>query len=76
MTESGTAISMERIRLLMRGHSGRTVIDKTDLKGLFDFRLQFTQEAIKADISPKAEPDAAPIGSAPHFLLLLKSNSA
>jgi uncharacterized protein (TIGR03435 family) len=40
------ALPPQSLTLLLWGYAGRPVIDKTNLKGLYDFRLQFTPERL------------------------------
>jgi uncharacterized protein (TIGR03435 family) len=44
MTITGSATPVEALVNLLHGYAGRMVIDKTDLTGLFDIRLQFALE--------------------------------
>ena len=44
-TLSATAAPMSTLLNLLQGQAGRPIIDKTDLKGLFDFSLQFAPAA-------------------------------
>ena len=47
-TLSGIAVSMDRLQTLLRSPAGRIVIDKTNLSGLYDFRIQFAQQPFAA----------------------------
>ena len=63
ITVSGTAIPIEQLRRSLQSYAGRTVIDKTGLRGLFDVRLQFTQQPLSAD--PGGAPGGASLTEAP-----------
>src|SRR5262249_35039269 len=55
-TLSGTAIQISNLRSLLQSYAGRPVVDKTNLKGLFDFRLQFGQDPLAANPAPASAP--------------------
>src|SRR5262249_50556734 len=46
MTLESSAISIPGIVGMLQQFAGRPVIDKTDLKGLFDVKMQFSREGI------------------------------
>jgi bla regulator protein blaR1 len=52
----GSAISMSRLANFLSGRLGRPVIDKTNLKGYYDVRLEFAPETV---------PGGAPVGPPP-----------
>jgi uncharacterized protein (TIGR03435 family) len=49
---------------LLQQQVGRPVIDKTDLKGLFDFKLRFSREGLAAPTGPAGLPPPPPPGAA------------
>jgi uncharacterized protein (TIGR03435 family) len=61
-TAIGTAVPISILMIVLRLEGGRPIIDKTDLKGLYDFRLQFNAERMVmpsgrgAPAAPSAEP--------------------
>ncbi len=59
MTISGRAIQIMALINLLHSHARRLIVDKTDLTGLFDIRLQFALETLSA------APAAAPIPGSP-----------
>jgi uncharacterized protein (TIGR03435 family) len=60
MTYAGSAVSLSKLANLLQPMLQRPVIDKTDLKGLFDFKLQFVPEC--GVISPCGPSDPTPTG--------------
>jgi bla regulator protein blaR1 len=56
----GGAMTMTQIVNSLSGLVGRTIIDKTDLKGYFDLRLQFAPESAPGGLGP-----LGPIGGGP-----------
>ena len=52
---AGTAIPLSRLIPMLEGRVGRKIIDKTDLKGLFDFKVRFnaTETACHLRIRPR-----------------------
>jgi len=65
----GSAMTMTQLINSIAGLVGRTVIDKTDLKGYFDVRLQFAPESaagVSGPVGPAAAagpPIAGPAGA-------------
>jgi uncharacterized protein (TIGR03435 family) len=60
-----TAVPITNLVNMLREFAGRPVYDKTDLKGLFDFRLQFSSEGITFPGGPAGlapPPGAGPVG--------------
>jgi uncharacterized protein (TIGR03435 family) len=60
---TGKNVSMESLALDLMGLLGRPVVDRTGLKGKYDFKLQF---------SPRAAPEAAPDPSRPSIFTALR----
>jgi len=60
MTLAGNAVPLSKLTSLLRSFVERPIIDKTDLKGLFDFKLQFAPEC--GVISPCGPTDLTPSG--------------
>ena len=77
LTVSGSAapIAPDLVNLL-QGFARRPVVDKTGLKGLFDFRLQFVMEASATPAIPASEPGAPSFFTAVQEQLGLKLESA
>src|SRR5262245_58811600 len=46
MTMQATAVPIGNLVMMLQQNLGRPVFDKTELKGLFDFRLQFSPEGL------------------------------
>ena len=70
ITMQGTAVPVANLINMIQQQVGRPVIDKTDLKGLFDFRLQFSPEGLNlpgppGGLPPVAGPTANPGGITP-----------
>jgi uncharacterized protein (TIGR03435 family) len=57
ITLRGSAASISSMMGMLQIYAGRPIIDKTDLNGLFDFSLHFSQEGL-------FNPDGRPMGSA------------
>ncbi len=57
-TLTGTAVSISKLVSLLQGRSDRVIVDKTDLSGLLDFHLEFSQDLGTA--SPDAGDPALP----------------
>lgn len=53
-TAKGNAVPITTLMTVLRLESGRPVIDKTNLKELFDFQLQFSPERMTTPYSPVA----------------------
>jgi len=68
-------VPVARIVGMIQQQVGRPVYDKTEVKGLFDFKLQFSREGLAAPSLPAGlalpspppppPPGAAPIGAEP-----------
>ena len=58
MTMQATAIPIGNIVNMLQQFVGRPIVDKTDLKGLFDIRLQFSPEGLTLP-GPVATPFGA-----------------
>jgi uncharacterized protein (TIGR03435 family) len=46
MTIQASGVPLANLSGMLQQQVGRPVVDKTDLKGLFDFRLQFSPEGL------------------------------
>jgi len=57
ITLRGSAASISSMMGMLQIYAGRPVIDKTDLRGLFDFAIRFSQEGL-------FNPDGRPMSSA------------
>ena len=67
-TEDGMVANAVRLRTLtsfLSGRTGRTVLDKTGLEGIFDFTLHWTPRAPVASSAAAAGPEAPPTASDP-----------
>ena len=53
----GSAVTISGMIGMLQNYVGGTIIDKTDLKGLYDFTLQFGPEGL-------VNPDGRPMSSA------------
>jgi uncharacterized protein (TIGR03435 family) len=74
-----SAVPLLNLVNLLRGRTGRPVIDKTDLKGLFDFSLQFLDEELPppgGGISPATVPAAPSVFTAIQEQLGLRLESS
>ncbi|PYS36834.1 MAG: hypothetical protein DMG14_23375 [Acidobacteria bacterium] len=58
-TLEGAAVPLSALVSMLQGQAGRPVIDKTDLKGLFDFRLEFSPNALEVN-APELQQQARP----------------
>jgi uncharacterized protein (TIGR03435 family) len=56
LTLQGTAQPISALIAAVQQQAGRPVIDKTDLKGLFDFKLQFSREGLAGPAGPGGLP--------------------
>lgn len=63
VTLSGTGIAMDQLANRFQGLIGRTVVDKTGLKGLFDINVQALFDP--PDPSPALAPNVGPQAAAP-----------
>jgi uncharacterized protein (TIGR03435 family) len=52
LTMSATAVPIANLVGLLQQQAGRQVIDKTNLKGLYDFKLQFSPEGMPTPFGP------------------------
>jgi len=61
----GTAVPIASLARQLQSPAGRGVVDKTDLKGLFDFRLQFSPDPLSASSAavPTTDAQTPPIPS-------------
>jgi len=64
LTLQGTAQPISALIGAIQQQAGRPVIDKTDLKGLFDFKLQFSREGLAGPAGPAGLPPVPPPGAA------------
>jgi uncharacterized protein (TIGR03435 family) len=73
MMITGTAIPFSNIIGFIQVRVGRRIFDKTDLKGLYDIRLQFADSlsAPPAAVSTTGEPTPLPEPSAPPLAVAL-----
>jgi len=62
ITLRGSAASISSMINMLQLYVGGTIIDKTDLKDLFDFAIQFSQEGL---VSPDGRPMSSPSASIP-----------
>jgi len=63
---SGTAVTIESLVQELTAQTGRTVIDKTDLKREYDFKLQWTPELGQMNsMAPPPGPQAPAAAGAP-----------
>ena len=65
LTMQATAVPLNNLINLLQQTVGRPIVDKTDLKGLFDFRLQFSPEGLTLPGAPGGfgpGPGAGPAG--------------
>jgi uncharacterized protein (TIGR03435 family) len=63
VTVIGNAVQVNNLMRVVMDDSGRPVVDKTNLKDLYDFKLQFGPERI-ATPSPRGEPATTPLAAA------------
>ncbi len=64
-TISATAIPLSKLIDLLEQQTGRPIVDKTGLQGLFDFKLQFSADGLGRQVTPfgpivRAAPPAGP----------------
>jgi uncharacterized protein (TIGR03435 family) len=60
LTYSATAVPVWELTKILQAQLGRPVFDRTDLKGLFDIRLQFAPEPSVVQIAPQASTPTGP----------------
>ena len=56
LTMQAAAVPLTNMVNILQQQIGRPVIDKTDLKGLFDFKLQFSPEGLTLPGAPGGLP--------------------
>ena len=59
----GAAVPVSALVSMLQGAAGRPVIDKTGLKGLFDFRLEFSPNGLEVqapDLQQQVRPRSFP----------------
>src|SRR5579883_2375267 len=66
---SGNAVSMAKLASALHGMVQRPIIDKTNLKGLYDFRIRFSPEAIPSHPDQIPTQDGLPATPSDHPLL-------
>lgn len=64
MTLQATAMPIANMVGLLQQQLGRTIVDKTDLKGLFDFKLTYSPEGLSDPLFGRGGP-LPPSGGAP-----------
>ena len=70
MTLQAGAMPMTNLVGLLQQQLGRTVVDKTDLKGLFDFKLTYSPEGLSSPFGrgglppPPGAPGPSPVPAA------------
>jgi uncharacterized protein (TIGR03435 family) len=52
LTMQATSVPITNLINMLQQSVGRPIVDKTDLKGLFDFRLQFSPEGLSLPAPP------------------------
>ena len=69
MTLQATAMPIANLVGLLQQQLGRTIVDKTDLKGLFDFKLTYSPEGLSDPLFGRGgslpPPGGAPAGPSP-----------
>jgi len=61
ITLRGSAASISSMLGMLQNYVGSTIIDKTDLKGLYDFAIRFSQEGLVGPDGRPMTPAPAPI---------------
>jgi uncharacterized protein (TIGR03435 family) len=75
-TLEGASVPISALVSMLQGHVGRAVIDKTGLKGLFDFHVEFSPSALEVN-APELQQQTRPsLFSALQEQLGLKLESA
>jgi uncharacterized protein (TIGR03435 family) len=64
MTVQASGVPLTSLINMLQQQVGRPIIDKTDLKGLFDYRLQFSPEGLNLPGPPGGPPPALGPGAA------------
>jgi uncharacterized protein (TIGR03435 family) len=62
MMMQATGVPLANLLGMLTQQVGRPVVDKTDLKGLFDFRLRFSPEGLNVPLPPGGLPAGSVIG--------------
>jgi len=75
-TMQGAAVPVSALVSMLQGQAGRPVIDKTGLKGLFDFRLEFSPNALEVETPGLQQPVRPSLFSALQEQLGLKLESS
>ena len=65
----GNAVPMPKVASTLQGMVQRPVVDKTNLKGFFDFRIRFSPSAIPAFPDRTASNDGTPAVPSDHPLV-------
>jgi uncharacterized protein (TIGR03435 family) len=58
VTFEGSAVSLPAFVGALQGQTGRPIVDKTDLKGLFDIYLEFNEQLTLESDAPPSEASA------------------
>jgi uncharacterized protein (TIGR03435 family) len=70
---SGNAVPMPKVASTLQGMVQRPVVDRTNLKGFYDFRIRFSPSAIPAFPDRTARDDGTPaVPSDPPLLPILQ----
>jgi uncharacterized protein (TIGR03435 family) len=64
LTMRAAGVPVSNLVNMLQNQIGRPIIDKTDLKGLFDFQLQFSPEGLSFPGLPGGLPPGGPPGGA------------
>jgi uncharacterized protein (TIGR03435 family) len=65
LTMQAAGVPLANMVGMLQQQIGRPIIDKTDLKGLFDFKLQFSPEGLTFPGLPGGLPPGAGLGPGP-----------
>jgi uncharacterized protein (TIGR03435 family) len=60
LTITGNAMTIAALVPMLQQYAGRLIIDKTNLDGLYDFRVEFGMEVNNAPAATPGAPGAAP----------------
>src|SRR6516165_2689589 len=66
---SGNGVALVRLAMTLEGLVQRPVIDRTNLSGLFDFRVRFSPQAIPVFPDRVATNDGLPAAPSDHPLI-------